>query len=120
MKKVDCKIILIFASICVFPLIIFSPIITRMHHLLLGTGGVFFAVTSFCVSCYGSGQFGSSVCLKAKILIYNQLISHNFRSSNGCARTRARKKEKKSSKSTWETVQCLQQYASRFPSTYSF
>jgi hypothetical protein len=38
-----CKIILIFTSIGVFRLIIFSPINTHMHHLLLGRGGIFFA-----------------------------------------------------------------------------
>jgi drug/metabolite transporter superfamily protein YnfA len=42
MKKVSYKRILIFASIGVFPLIIVSPIITHMHHVLLGRGGVFF------------------------------------------------------------------------------
>jgi hypothetical protein len=39
----------------VFPLIIVFPIDTHMHHVLLGRGGVFFGVGSFCVRCYGSG-----------------------------------------------------------------
>jgi hypothetical protein len=55
MKKVGYKIILIFASIGAFPLIIISPINTHMHHLLLGRGGVFFGVSSFGVRYYGSG-----------------------------------------------------------------
>jgi hypothetical protein len=50
MKIVSYKIIMIFASIGVFPLIIVSPINTHMHHLLLGRGGVIFGVRY-----YGSG-----------------------------------------------------------------
>jgi hypothetical protein len=46
---------MIFASIDVFPLIIGSPVNTHMDHLLLGRGGVFFGVSSFGVSYYGSG-----------------------------------------------------------------
>jgi hypothetical protein len=52
-KKMGSIIILIFASMGVFPLIIISPIDTHMHHLLLGRGGVFFGVRSFWVRYYG-------------------------------------------------------------------
>jgi hypothetical protein len=54
MKKVGYKGILKFVSIGVFPLIIVPPIIIHMHHVLLGRGGVFFGVSSFCVRCYGN------------------------------------------------------------------
>jgi hypothetical protein len=46
-KKVGYKIILILASIDVFPLIKVSPINPHMHRLLLGGGGVFFGVRFF-------------------------------------------------------------------------
>jgi hypothetical protein len=47
MKKVGYRIILISASIGVFPLIKLSPINPHMHGLLLGGGGVFFGSGSF-------------------------------------------------------------------------
>jgi hypothetical protein len=55
MKKVGYKRISIFTFIGGFPLIIFSPINTHMHHLLLGRDGVFFGVGSFWVRYYDSG-----------------------------------------------------------------
>jgi hypothetical protein len=46
-KKVGYKIILILASIGVFPLIKVSPINPHMHRLLLGGGGGFFFWSQF-------------------------------------------------------------------------
>jgi hypothetical protein len=53
---VDYKGILIFASIGEFPLIIVTTIITHMHHVLLGRGGVFFGVTSFVFIAMEAGK----------------------------------------------------------------
>jgi hypothetical protein len=69
----------------VFPLIKVSPINLHMRHLLLGGGGVFFGVSSFCVSYYGSGpritmlaNASSKLLLAACLLVCNNGVLHSF------------------------------------------